>query len=59
MIKNPIIIEKLNQKTKGDPDMRGFICDILDRESEGKQYKKFYTAQIKNLSKRSMKKKGG
>lgn len=59
MIKNPIIIDKLSQKTKDDPDMRGFISDILERESEGKQYKKFYSAQIKSLAKRSQKRKGG
>lgn len=37
MIKNQIIVDKLAAKTKGDPDMRGFISDILERESEGKQ----------------------
>lgn len=59
MIKNPIIIDKLGQKTKDDPDMRRFVTDILDRESEGKQYKKFYSAQIKTLAKRNQKKQGG
>ncbi len=38
MIKNQIIVDKLAVKTKGDPDMRGFISDILERESEGKHY---------------------
>ena len=58
MIKNQIIVDKLTIKTKGDPDMRGFISDILERESEGKHYKKFYSQQIKALTKRA-KNKGG
>lgn len=58
MIKNQIIIDKLTAKTKGDPDMRGFISDVLERESEGKHYKKFYTQQIKTLAKRANKKGG-
>lgn len=58
MIKNQIIVDKLAAKTKGDPDMRGFISDILERESEGKHYSKFYSQQIKTLAKRT-KDKGG
>jgi predicted enzyme related to lactoylglutathione lyase len=58
MIKNQIIVDKLTIKTKGDPDMRGFISDILERESEGKHYTKFYSQQIKALAKRA-KNKGG
>ena len=58
MIKNPIIVEKVEQKTKNDPDMRQFIRDILEKESDGKHYRKFYTSQIAIFAKRDQRKKG-
>ncbi len=47
MIQNPKIIEKLDAKTLGDSHLRDFILQILENESEGKQYSKFYAAKIK------------
>lgn len=52
MIQNPTILEKLKQKTTNDDIMRQFILSITTNESEGKQYRKFYTSEIEKCAKK-------
>lgn len=52
MIQNPTILEKLAEKTKGDEIMRQFILSIMTNESEGKQFRKFYTSEIEKCAKK-------
>lgn len=42
MIQNPTILKKLEEKTAQDVVMRTFVLDIMNNESEGKQFSKFY-----------------
>lgn len=42
MIQNPTILKKLEEKTEQDAVMRDFIRDVMNNESEGKQFSKFY-----------------
>lgn len=51
MIQNPTILEKLKKKTVGDPQMFDFLSSILENESEGKQYSKFFKTQIEKATK--------
>lgn len=50
MIQNPTILEKLAEKTEGDNIMRQFILSIMTNESEGKQFRKFYTSEIEKCA---------
>lgn len=53
MIQNKAILEKLKEKTANDDVMNEFIVAILENESEGKQYTKFFQGEIeKGIDKR-------
>ncbi|MDP4152573.1 MAG: hypothetical protein Q8865_03905 [Bacillota bacterium] len=52
MIQNPIILEKLESKTAGDVIMYDFLVAIMTNESEGKQYSKFYSAEVEKGAKK-------
>lgn len=51
MIQNPLILEKLKEKTLGDEAMHEFILSIMTNESNGKQYAKFFRAEVEKYSK--------
>ena len=51
MIQNPLIIEKIAEKTKDNDAMYCFIESIMTNESEGKQFSKFFKAEIEKYSK--------
>ena len=48
MIKNQVIIDKVKSKTPHDKAMQEYLLSILQNESEGKQFKKFFTKGIKD-----------
>lgn len=51
MIQNKKITEKVAQKTLTDVQLREFINNILERESEGKHFREYYREQIAKISK--------
>ncbi len=50
MIQNPIINEKLIEKCGDDKIMFSFITDLMNNESEGKHFSKYYKAEIEKNS---------
>lgn len=55
MISNPIIGEKIEEKTKNDEIMRRFLFDIINHENENMQFSK----QYKKLIEKAVKEKEG
>lgn len=51
MIRNKLIIEKLEKKTKNYPVMKKFIENLIDKETEGGQITKTYKQLIERASK--------
>jgi len=47
MISNKTILDKLTAKTADSPAVKKFLLNALEIESEGKNYKKPFTAGIK------------
>ncbi len=58
MIQNSLILEKLNAKTDGNEKMREFIKNVLTNEAEGKQYNKYFRAEIEKHALADVKKGG-
>lgn len=51
MIQNKLILDKLEEKTKNDPDMKKFIEVLMDKETEGGQFTKSYKQLIEKATK--------
>jgi len=52
MIQNTEIFEKLHEKTSGDDVLKTFITNLLEIESEGKNYRKHYDNEINGAIKK-------
>lgn len=61
MITNNVILKKLEQKTKNDPELCDVVKQCLEIESEGRRphYQKKYEQIVTNAVKAQMLKEGG
>jgi len=46
MIQNPTILQKIDEKANGDTVMKEFLQAIIENESDGKQYSKYFKSLI-------------
>ena len=52
MIQNPSIENKLKSKTDNTPIIRSFLEALIEIEVKGKNYKKYYEAEIQKAIKK-------
>lgn len=50
---NQKMIDRIKEKTAGDPRLQKFIFDILKLEANGRQYKSFYKTQIQKIAEKA------